>query len=164
MNRPVLATAVLLSAALATAGCGGGSSSTAASSSASTSGAAGASSPGNGTQSYASMLDLGSAVVGGTTHCSNLTIQPTTVAKAQATCDLAGGKHLVLQLWRDAASRDAGVAAVTADRAGRHLGYCVVAGTGQKALWSVDASDDQTVCADIAGRLGGHVTKAAAGS
>lgn len=157
MNRPVLATAVLLSAALATAGCGGGTSSTASSSS-------GAGSSADGTQAYSSILDLDAAVVGGTTHCSGLAMQPTTVAKAQATCDLAGGKQLVLQLWRDAASRDAGVAAVTADHTSRHLASCVVAGTGAKALWSVDASADQTVCTDIAARLGGRVHKAAATS
>src|SRR5690242_8469384 len=100
VNRPALASAVLLSAALVTAGCGAGTSASSASSS----------SP-HGTPSYGSTLDLAAAVNGGSTQCSGLAMAPTTVAKAEATCDLDGGKQLVLQLWRDGASRDAGVSA-----------------------------------------------------
>lgn len=152
VNRPALASVVLLSAALVTAGCGGGSSSSAGSTASSSSAA-------DGTQSYASMLDLAAAVNGGSTQCSGTAMVPTTVAKSQATCDVDGGKQLVLQLWRDAASRDAGVTALTASRAAQ--GYCVVSGKGDQGLWSVDASTDAAACSDIATRLGGQVKKAA---
>lgn len=149
MNRPVLASAVLLSAALITAGCGGATSA----------GSASSSSAPHGTQSYASMIDLAAAVDGGATQCSDATMVPTTAAKAQATCDLESGQQLVLQLWRDAAGRDAGVTALTESRAAQ--GYCVVSGIGDRALWSVDASADPAACSDIAARLGGRVHKAA---
>jgi hypothetical protein len=105
------------------------------------------------------MIDLAAAVNGGATQCSDTTMVPSTTAKAQATCDLKGGQQLVLQLWRDAAARDAGVTALTSSRATQ--GYCVVSGTGDRALWSVDASADPAACTDIATRLGGSVHKAA---
>lgn len=144
MNRPVLATAVLLSAALATAGCADG---------AAVSGAAGA-------QSYATMVDFYSAVASGNTHCSDATMQPTTVARARISCDLGGGEQLVLQLWRDSASRDQGIDQLTTTRAQAHVAYCVIKGIGDTALWSVDASDNAGVCADISRRLGGQVYRA----
>src|SRR5690349_14422663 len=155
MKRTTLASAAMLAAvALATAGCGGGDTS---SSSAATSSSAAAT---DGTQAYGSILDLGTAVQAGT-HCSALAIQPTTLAKAQATCDLTSGGKLVLQLWRDAAGRDAGVQQQTAAAT---KGYCFVSGRGDKALWSVDASADASACAAVAKATGGTELKAAGGS
>jgi hypothetical protein len=149
MNRPALATAVLLSAALATAGCSGGGQ-------ASSSSAASASPAG--TQSYASMLDLYSAVLSSGTTCSDVTIQPATTAKAQATCDLGGGKSLLLQTWRTSTDRDNGVQAVESSLAEGNTPHCVLAGTGEKGLWSVAARGDSTVCTAISHKLGGHAT------
>jgi hypothetical protein len=152
VKRSTPAAVVLLSAALATAGCGGGSPSS----------ATAASSPARGTQSYATVIDLDAAVDGGRTQCTGLTMQPTTTAKAQAACTVGSGRQLVLQLWRDGASRDAGVTALTTGRTQQGLGYCVVSGAGPSALWSVDASADPASCTDVAGRLGGRVRQAAA--
>lgn len=154
MNRPVLATAVLLSAALATAGCGGGQ---AASGSAASSSSAPA-----GTQAYPSMLDLYSAVIGTGTTCSDVAIQPATTAKSQAGCDLGGGRSLVLQTWRDSASRTRGAQSTATTLAARTVPYCVLQGRGDTGLWSVSATGDATVCSDIARRLGGTVTRSAA--
>lgn len=158
MNRPALATAVLLSAALATAGCGGGS----ASSSSAVATPAASSSASTGTQSYASMLDLYSAVIGTGTTCSDVAIQPATTATSQSSCDLGGGRSLVLQTWRDSASRTRGVqTAVTTLGAGT-APSCVLQGVGDKGLWSVSATGDATVCDTLAHGLGGTVTKSAA--
>ena len=108
------------------------------------------------------MLDLYSAVLGTGTSCSDVTIQPTTTARSEASCDLGSGHHLVLQTWRTGASRDAGVSAAEKALAGQHVPYCVLEGVGATGLWSVQASGDSGVCADIAHRLGGHVTSSAA--
>ena len=148
MNRTTLASAVLLAAALATAGCSAGTSSSSASSS--------SSAAADGTQSYSSILDLGTAVEAAT-KCSGLATQPTTLAKSQVTCDLANGSKVVLQLWRNAAGRDSGVKQQTAAATN---GYCVVEGRGDKALWSVDASADASACTAIAKKTGGQVVKA----
>ena len=149
MNRTLLTSAVLLTAALSTAACGSGQQ---------PSGAA-ASSSADGTQSYASILGLDAAVAAGT-HCSGLATQPTTLAKSQATCDLPSGSTLVLQVWRDAVGRDAGVQQQTTALAAKHAAYCFVAGRGAKALWSVDASADPGACTTIATKTGGRVVKA----
>jgi hypothetical protein len=149
MNRTTLASAVLLAAALATAGCGAGSS-------AASSAAASSTQAADGTQSYTSILDLGTAVEAAT-KCSGLAIQPTTLAKAQATCDLPSGSKLVLQVWRDAAGRDGGV---KQQAAAATNGYCFVEGRGDKALWSVDASADASACTAVAKKTGGQVVKA----
>jgi hypothetical protein len=154
MNRPALATAVILTAALATAGCGNGQAS--AGSTGST-GSAGSSRPG--TQAYGSLVDLYSTALGGT-QCSHMAPSPTTLAKTQAVCDLGSGQQLVLQLWRDSAGRDNGIAQLTADMAHRHLAYCFVTGVGDKALWSVDASENTDICTEVSHRLGGEVVKA----
>jgi hypothetical protein len=148
MNRPALASAVLLGAALVTAGCGGGQAS---------SPSAAPSSPA-GTQSYSTMLDLYSAVLGTGTTCSDVSIEPATAAKAQASCDLGGGKSLLLQTWRNGAARDSGVHAVESTLAERHAPYCVLAGIGDTGLWSVAARGDAAVCTDISHKLGGTVT------
>ena len=151
MNRTTLtSTALLAAVALTTAGCGG--SDTSSSSAATTSSTAT-----DGTQTYGSILDLGTPVEAAT-HCSGLAIEPTTLAKAQATCDLANGGKLVLQVWRDAAGRDAGVQQQTAAATN---GYCFVSGRGDKALWSVDASADASACAAVAKATGGKELKAA---
>jgi hypothetical protein len=157
MKRPALATAVLLGAALATAACSGSNSGNDQASSASA-----AASSQAGTQSYASMLDLYTAVLGSGTHCSNVTIQPTTTAKAQASCDLGTGRSLLLQTWQNAASRDTGVQTVQTALAARKAPYCVVAGTGTTGLWSVAGRGDSGVCATVAHRLGGKIASSAA--
>jgi hypothetical protein len=157
MNRPALATAVLLGAALVTAGCGSTQASSTSAATATSSSAASAPSAA-GTQSYASMLDLYSAVLGTGTTCSDVTIQPSTSAKAQAGCDLGSGRSLVLQTWRDSASRDAGVQVTATTLAAHHGPYCVLDGVGDKGLWSVGASGDSKVCTVISHRLGGRVT------
>lgn len=151
MNRPALATAVLLSAALATAGCSGGGQAPSGS-------AASASSAPAGTQPYASMLDLYSAVLSSGTTCSDVTIEPTTTAKAEASCDLGGGKTLVLQTWRDGASRDAGVKTAVTALAAKNTPYSVLEGVGATGLWSITASGDSNVATQISHKLGGKVT------
>jgi hypothetical protein len=152
MNRPALATALLLGVALGTAACGG---------QATSGSAATASSSPAGTQSYSSMLDLYSAVLSSGTTCSDVTIQPATTAKAQATCDLGGGKTLVLQTWRDSASRDAGVKAEEASFAAKNTPYSALAGVGSTGLWSVTAGGDSNVATAISHKLGGTVTSSA---
>lgn len=153
MKRPALATALLISAALATAGCSGGQA-------ASGSGAPAASSAA-GAQSYASMVDLYTAVLGTGTTCAGLTMEPSTTARSEAGCDLAGGGRLVLQSWRDGADRDAGVSAAKTALAARQAPYCVLEGVGTTGLWSVEASGNAKVCSDIAHRLGGRLTTSA---
>lgn len=153
MNRTTLASAVLLAAALASAGCSTGNSS-------SSSAAASSTQAADGTQSYTSILDLGTAVEAAS-KCSGLAIQPTTLAKAQTTCDLPSGSKLVLQVWRDAAGRDSGVKQQSAAATN---GYCFVVGRGSKALWSVDASADASACTAIATKTGGQVVKSGGGS
>ena len=156
MKRPALATAVLLSAALATAGCSGGPASSATASAGTSSWSA--SSSAAGTQSYGSLLDLYSAVLGSGTTCSQVTIQPATTAKAQATCDLGSGRSLLLQTWRNSAGRDTGVQADEAALAEQDGAYCVLDGAGATGLWSVAARGDSAVCNRIAHALGGRVS------
>jgi hypothetical protein len=149
MNRTLLTSAVLLTAALSTAACDSGQKSS----------SAAASSSADGTQSYASILELDAAVAAGT-HCSGLATQPTTLAKSQATCDLPSGSKLVLQVWRDAAGRDAGVQQQATALSARKATSCFVVGRGAKALWSVDASADTSACTTVATTTGGRVVKA----
>jgi hypothetical protein len=108
------------------------------------------------------MLDLYSAVLASGTTCSDVTIQPATTAKAQATCDLGGGRTLVLQTWRDGASRDAGVKAAAASLAAKNTPYSVLEGVGSTGLWSVTAGGDANVATAISHRLGGTVTSSSA--
>jgi hypothetical protein len=108
------------------------------------------------------MLDLYSAVLSSGTACSEVTIQPATTAKAQATCDLGGGKTLVLQTWRDSADRDAGVTAAAASLAAKNTPYSVLEGVGSTGLWSLTAGGDSTVATAVSHRLGGTVTSSSA--
>lgn len=159
MNRPALATAVILGAALATAGCSSGPASSASAPAPSTS-----ASSQSGAQSYGSMLDLYSAVLGTGTACSDVASDASTTAKSEATCTLGSGGSLVLQTWRDSASRDAGVAAEGTALAAQNVPYCVLEGVGGTGLWSVSARGDAAVCADIAHKLGGTVAKSSGAS
>ena len=60
-------------------------------------------------------------------------------------------------LWRDASARDQGVQQQTTAAADKGAAYCVVAGRGSKALWSVDASADPSACTALATKTGGQV-------
>lgn len=106
-------------------------------------------------RSYETIADLYSAIKHGV-HCDSPSPVATAAAgvKAQSTCALRSGA-LTLTLWRGAAARDDGVK-LLADQKAEGLPYCLIVGQGEKANWSVDASDDQTACNEIQAGLGGR--------
>jgi hypothetical protein len=155
VHRPalVLGAAALLSLAA----CGTSAPSGSAAAGSASRSAASSPAPLDGTQPYGAVVDLYGDLVGGTLQCSGLSPQVgAPLVKAQATCTTASGAPLALQLWRDAASRDSGVAqlAATAKTAGQP--FCTVVGTGPKATWSVAAGADRADCTAAASALGGH--------
>ena len=159
MHRPalVLGAAALLSLAACASPASSGS--TAAGGTASSTASSTPAGPAalDGTQPYGAVVDLYGDLVSGSLQCSGLTPQVNApLVKAQATCTTASGAPLAVQIWRDAASRDSGVAQLAAAATGAGQPFCAVVGTGPKAAWSVAAGADKADCATVAHTLGGH--------
>jgi len=155
VHRPalVLGAAALLSLAACASPASSGSTAAGSTASSTTAGPAAL----DGTQTYGAVVDLYGDLVGGSLQCSGLTPQVNApLVKAQATCTTASGAPLALQIWRDAASRDSGVAQLAAAATGAGQPFCAVVGTGPKAAWSVAAGADKADCATAAHTLGGH--------
>jgi hypothetical protein len=160
VHRPalVLGAAALLSlAACASPGTSGSTAAGSASGDAASSSAASSPAALDGTQTYGAVVDLYGDLVGGTLQCTGLAPQINApLVKAQATCTSASGAPLALQIWRDAASRDSGVAQLAKAATAAGQPFCTVVGTGPEAAWSVAAGADKADCTTAAARLGGH--------
>jgi hypothetical protein len=154
VHRPALVLGAAALATLAACGTTGSSGATAAHSS-----SAAPSSPAalDGTQHYGAVVDLYGDLVGDRVQCTGLAPQVgVPLVKAQASCTTPSGAPLALQLWSDAAARDAGVPQQAAAAKAAGQPFCTVVGTGPQGTWSVAAGADRADCTAAAATLGGR--------
>jgi hypothetical protein len=112
----------------------------------------------DGTQRYATIGALHTAVTAGGTPCDDLTENPDPpLAVALARCDLRGaGEQIFLHLWRDGQHRDDGTKENMTRLSSQGSDYCFVVGRAD-AAWSVNASVDPAFCRELSSRLGGRL-------
>jgi hypothetical protein len=111
----------------------------------------------DGTQEYGDIVEMRKDLDARGLECVGLKedTRPA-IAAAQGRCDIAG-HETVLQIWDSAHDRDEGTSAMITEtflRAG--LNYCLVLGRGSGS-WSINASDDRSLCTRVATALGGEV-------
>jgi hypothetical protein len=111
-----------------------------------------------GSQNYAELADLRTAIVDSGVDCGRIEESNNPKARAQGQCDFDGGQ-LVLQLWDDADARDDGTTDLITTLSGVNIEYCLILGRGDggDGAWSINAGDDRQVCKDLNEALGGEL-------
>lgn len=110
-----------------------------------------------GRQNYESLEDLHAAVLAADVPCDNLLVDSDAdQSTGRGSCSVAGGS-IYLNLWSNAADRDAGASRFIRSNASR--GYCLVVGRGEgdQGAWTLEANANPDICNRLGGALGGEV-------